>query len=157
MKRLTKILLIASVLLMTQAACILQAYVESRQPSFTVEVTPNQSNGSSGPQMGATAYPSSPEEVVSGFILASQDDPALMVQFLSPARQQTLPDEGPFSILDIDAPIQGYTIKSAAVSPEPPAATVEVIIQAGGRDLTRTFQLTQTNGFWFIESVDITD
>jgi hypothetical protein len=151
-----RLLIGMAVLAITQAACIAQAYSDYRAQQGTlavVSVTDVYEEGGQAPVGEPTAYPTSPEEVVQSFLAASQDDPMGMVQYLSSERQENLPAEGALSMLDMDAPIEGFTIQSAAVNPDPPLAQVNVALQAGGIRYDRQFFLKQQNGFWFIDAI----
>ena len=158
MKRFAWIFVLAT-LALAQSACILQAYSEYQAEQATIRAVPvtvePQWNDPAEPAPGSpSAYPDTPERVVLEFLAASQEDPRLMVQYLSPDRQQGLGPEGPLQLLEINAPIEGFSVDSAAVSPEPPAAIVIVVIQAGGEELRRAFYLLKQNDFWFIDRIE---
>jgi hypothetical protein len=144
-----------ALLVVVQSGCILQAYMASRSTPGQIAITPV-APGEGGSQAGGEVgvYPETPEGVVEAFLEASQHDPMGMVQYLSPAQQQALPPEGPLGLLQIDAPIEGFGIDSAAMNPDPPAAMVVVAIQAGGEQYTRTFYLIRQNNAWFVERID---
>lgn len=158
MKRIAWIIVLVT-LGVAQWACILQAYNEYRAEQATIRAVPvtvePEWNATVEPPPDAPAnYPDTPERVVLEFLAASQEDPRLMVQYLSPERQRGLDAEGPLRLLDINTPIEGFSVDSAAVSPDPPAAIVVVEIQAGGEVLRRAFYLLKLNNFWFIDRIE---
>ncbi|HZW02710.1 MAG TPA: hypothetical protein VFF68_02185 [Anaerolineaceae bacterium] len=158
MKRYAWIIVLIT-LALAQSACILQAYADYQAQQATtravpVTVEPQSSDPANPAPDSPSAYPDTPEGVVVEFLASSQEDPRLMVQYLSPDRQEGLGPEGPLQLLEINAPIEGFSIDSAAVSPEPPAAIVSVVIQAGGEELQRAFYLMKQNDFWFIDRIE---
>jgi hypothetical protein len=45
-------------------------------------------------------------------------------------------------------------VQSAAVNPDPPTASISVMIQAGGKDFPRKFILTRDAVVWGIDSIE---
>ncbi|NLF50013.1 MAG: hypothetical protein GX577_02645 [Leptolinea sp.] len=99
-------------------------------------------------------YPSNPEEVVLAFLAAYQEAPDRMSHFLVSSRRAQQPPGGATSMLQINGDLGGMVVQSAAVSPEPPTASIEVTILAGGKEYQRRFLLTIENSVWGIDAIE---
>jgi len=106
------------------------------------------------PAEGEAAYPRLPEQVVQSFLTASQESPAKMLVFLSQNLKNNLPSSGPLGLLELDGALEGSMIQSASVNQNPPAASLRVMIRAGGKELLMTFSLIQENDRWVIDKVE---
>jgi len=99
-------------------------------------------------------YPTAPEGVVLSFLTSYQEAPDRMSSFLSTARRAQQPPGGATAMLQISGNLEGMVIQSAAVNPDPPTASIVVVIRAGGKDYPRKFVLTRDSTVWGIESID---
>jgi hypothetical protein len=101
-------------------------------------------------------YPTTPEDVVLSFLTSYQEAPDRMSNFLVPSRRAQQPPGGSGAMLQINGSLEGMVVQSAAVNPEPPTASIVVIIRAGGKDYPRTFLLTKNGSNWGIDAIEIT-
>jgi hypothetical protein len=101
-------------------------------------------------------YPTSPEGVVLSFLTSYQESPDRMSNFLTSTRRASQPPGGAGAMLQINGNLEGMVIQSAAVNPEPPSASITVLIRAGGKDYPRTFLLTKTDANWGIDAIEVT-
>lgn len=99
-------------------------------------------------------YPAAPEGVVLGFLTAYQEAPDRMSGFLTSQRRAQQPPGGSTAMLNISGDFQGLVIQSAAVNPDPPTASIIVLIQAGGKDYQRKFVLTKDATVWGIDTIE---
>jgi len=99
------------------------------------------------------AYPDTPEGVVEAFLQLTQEDPRLMIAYLSRRAQDDLPPGGALDLLGLDGPVEGYLVESAAASPDPPAAVVQIAALSGGREYRLSFELVQEGSVWVIDRV----
>jgi len=99
-------------------------------------------------------YPTAPEGVVLSFLTSYQEAPDRMSSFLSTARRAQQPPGGATAMLQISGSLEGMVIQSAAVNPDPPTASIVVVIRAGGKDYPRKFVLTRDSTVWGIESIE---
>lgn len=99
-------------------------------------------------------YPSNPEGVVLGFLTSYQESPDRMSNFLISSRRSQLPPGGATAMLQINGSLEGMVIQSAAVSPEPPTASIIVTIRAGGKDYLKKFLLTRDTTGWGIDAIE---
>jgi len=98
----------------------------------------------------------SPEAAVTAFLVAYQENPDGMADYLTSATKTALADGNAATLLGFgDGALEGFAIQAAAVNPDPPAAMVEVAIRAGGVDALRRFHLTKENDSWVIDSIEI--
>lgn len=104
---------------------------------------------------GSESYPPTPEAVVQAFVTAYQETPETMSRYLSARRLADLPGGGAVGLLNIHGALEGMMVESAAVNPNPPSAFVTVNIRSGGEDVSRLFSLSQENGQWKIDNIDI--
>ncbi len=102
-------------------------------------------------------YPSNPEGVVLSFLTAYQESPDKMSSFLTGARRGQQPPGGAAGMLQINGSLEGMVVQSAAVSPEPPTASIVVIIRAGGKDYPRKFFLTKEASLWGIDAIEVSN
>ncbi len=102
-------------------------------------------------------YPSNPEGVVLSFLTAYQESPDKMSGFLTGARRGQQPPGGAAGMLQIRGSLEGMVVQSAAVSPEPPTASIVVIIRAGGKDYPRKFFLTKEASIWGIDAIEVSN
>lgn len=98
-------------------------------------------------------YPQNPEDVVSAFLAAQQEDPLQMERFLSTTALAQLPQEGAQELLHCPDVVMGYYISSASVSENPPGAIVEAMLTTGQEELGRAFVLLRQNGVWVIDEI----
>lgn len=103
---------------------------------------------------GGAGYPATPEEVVQAFLTAYQESPDIMARYLSQSRLRELPGGGAVGLLGINGELGGMMIDSAAVSLNPPSASIGVTIQSGGANTTRMFTLIQEAGQWKIQTIE---
>ena len=98
----------------------------------------------------------SPEAAVTAYLIAYQENPDKMMDYLSSAAKTGLAGGSASTLLGFgDGILEGFAIQAAAVNPDPPAAMVEVAIRAGGVDGLRRFHLSKENNNWVIEAVEI--
>ncbi len=83
------------------------------------------------PTRPAGQYPADAEGVVIAFLTAYQSDQEGMTQYLSKALQKKVPEGGPGLMLRFRDLLEGYAVKAAAVSQEPPAAVITVAVKSG--------------------------
>lgn len=102
----------------------------------------------------AGTYPSNPEEVVLAFLTAYQESPDRMSNYLVSSRRLQQPPGGATAMLQISGDLGGMVVQSAAVSPEPPTASITVTILAGGTNYQRRFLLTIENSVWGIDAIE---
>jgi hypothetical protein len=105
---------------------------------------------------GTEDYPTTPEGVVLSFLTAYQEAPDRMSNFLTATRRSTQPPGGATAMLQINGGLEGMVIQSAAVNPDPPTASIKVLVRAGGKDYPRTFFLTKDDANWGIDGIEIT-
>ncbi|KPL80059.1 hypothetical protein ADN00_01955 [Ornatilinea apprima] len=110
-------------------------------------------NARYAPAGDGTEYPQEPEEVVSAFLAAQQEDPKQMERYLSTTALAQLPPEGAVEMLHCQDVVMGYLISSASVSQNPPGAIVEVNLTTGQAELGRAFVLLRQNGVWVIDEI----
>lgn len=96
-------------------------------------------------------YPAAPEEVVQAFLLAAQQTPDQMAQYL--ASSVEIPAGGPIKLLNISGSLKSFELLSGSVNPDPPAASIKVQITVGSKTGQRTFILTQTDDKWVITKI----
>jgi hypothetical protein len=101
-------------------------------------------------------YPTAPEGVVLGFLTSYQEAPDRMSSFLTATRRGQQPPGGASAMLQISGSLEGMVIQSAAVSPEPPTASIVVVIRAGGKDYPRKFILSKDGSGWGIDAIEVT-
>jgi hypothetical protein len=99
-------------------------------------------------------YPTTPEGVVLAFLASYQEAPDRMSGFLTAARRAQLPPGGSTAMLQISGNFEGMVVQSAAVNPDPPTASVIVLIQAGGKGYPRKFILSRDVAGWGIDSIE---
>lgn len=99
-------------------------------------------------------YPTAPEGVVLSFLDSYQEAPDRMSAFLSAARRAQQPPGGATAMLQISGDFEGMVVQSAAVNPDPPTASIIVMIQAGGKNYLRKFVLTRDAVVWGIDSIE---
>lgn len=99
-------------------------------------------------------YPTTPEGVVLAFLASYQEAPDRMSGFLTAARRAQQPPGGSTAMLQISGNFEGMVVQSAAVNPDPPTASIIVLIQAGGKDYPRKFVLTRDVAGWGIDSIE---
>ncbi len=99
------------------------------------------------------AYPASPVDVVQAFVEAYPDAIPEMERYLSKAMRAALPRGGPGELLKVQGDVNGFTVLSGSVVPDPPQALVIAAIQAGGARVERTFSLVQEKGLWVINGI----
>lgn len=102
----------------------------------------------------AGEYPSTPEGVILSFLASYQEAPDRMSGFLTSTRRGQQPPGGSTAMLQITGNFEGMVIQSAAVNPEPPSASIVVVIQAGGKNYLRKFILTRDAAGWGIDSIE---
>lgn len=102
-------------------------------------------------------YPANPENVVLSFLTAYQEAPDRMSGFLTATRRAQQPPGGAVGMLQISGNLEGMVVQSAAVSPEPPTASIVVIIRASGKDYLRKFFLTKEASIWGIEAIEVSN
>ncbi len=102
----------------------------------------------------ADEYPTTPEGVILGFLASYQEAPDRMSGFLTSTRRGQQPPGGSTAMLQITGNFEGMVIQSAAVNPEPPSASIIVVIQAGGKNYLRKFILTRDAAGWGIDSIE---
>lgn len=98
-------------------------------------------------------YPPTPEEVVTAFLAAQQEDQQLMKRYLSSTALAQLPPEGAQELLHCPDVVMGFLISSASVMQNPPGAIVEVKLTTGQEELGRAFVLLRQNGVWVIDEI----
>jgi hypothetical protein len=101
-------------------------------------------------------YPTTPEAVVLSFLTSYQEAPDRMSNFLIPSRRAQQPPGGAAAMLQISGNLEGMVVQSAAVNPEPPSASINVVIRAGGKDYVRRFLLTKDTSLWGIDAIETT-
>jgi hypothetical protein len=99
-------------------------------------------------------YPTAPEGVVLAFLASYQEAPDRMSGFLTAARRAQQPPGGSTAMLQISGNFEGMVVQSAAVNPDPPTASIIVMIQAGGKDYLRKFILSRDVAGWGIDSIE---
>lgn len=100
-------------------------------------------------------YPTTPEGVILGFLASYQEAPDRMSSFLTSTRRGQQPPGGSTAMLQISGNFEGMVIQSAAVNPDPPTASIVVVIQAGGKNYPRKFILTRDAAGWGIDSIEV--
>lgn len=100
-------------------------------------------------------YPATPEDVVSAFLRAYQEDANLMFQYLTPALQSQLPAEGITEVLAFDGVLEGFAIQSGSSGATPEMSVVTVNVQINGVGAQRNFYLTLVNQMWQIDAIEI--
>jgi hypothetical protein len=98
-------------------------------------------------------YPTTPEEVVQTFLIAYQERPDDMSNYLTATRRGNLPPGGSVGMLQILGSLEGVLVKSAVVNPDPPIAVIVAIIKSGGIDSQRQFILNRENDRWGIDEI----
>lgn len=101
-------------------------------------------------------YPTTPEAVVLSFLTSYQEAPDRMSNFLIPSRRAQQPPGGAAGMLQINGSLEGMVVQSAAVNPDPPSASIHVVIRAGGKDYVRRFLLTKDASLWGIDAIEAT-
>ena len=99
-------------------------------------------------------YPETPEGVILGFLASYQEAPDRMSSFLTSTRRGKQPPGGSTAMLQITGNFEGMVIQSAAVNPDPPTASIIVVIQAGGKSYPRKFIMTRDAAGWGIDSIE---
>lgn len=105
--------------------------------------------------ISASDYPSTPEGVVQAFLIAYQESPDDMSDYVTGTRRSHLPPGGSVGMLQILGPLEGVLIKSAVVNPDPPFAAILAIVKAGGIESQRQFLLDKENERWGINQIDV--
>lgn len=100
-------------------------------------------------------YPATPEGVILGFLASYQESPDRMSSFLTSTRRAQQPPGGSTAMLQISGNFEGMVIQSAAVNPDPPTASIVVVIQAGGKNYPRKFILTRDIAGWGIDAIEV--
>lgn len=101
-------------------------------------------------------YPAEPEGVVLGFLTSYQEAPDRMSNFLTAGRRAQQPPGGATAMLQISGNLEGMVVQSAAVNPDPPSASIIVVIRAGGKEYLRKFLLTKDTSLWGIDAIEVT-
>lgn len=99
------------------------------------------------------AYPTSPVDVVQAFVEAYPDNIPELERYLSKAMRAAVPRGEPGELLKVQGDINGFTVLSGSVVPDPPQALVVAAMQAGGAQVERTFSLVQEKGLWVINGI----
>lgn len=100
-------------------------------------------------------YPSTPEGVVQSFLIAYQESPDDMSDYVTGSRRSNFPPGGSVGMLQILGPLEGVLIKSAVVNPDPPFAAIVAIVKAGGIESQRQFILNKENDRWGIDLIEV--
>jgi hypothetical protein len=110
--------------------------------------------GGGAPQAGGggDAYPSTPETVVSGFLVSFQENAADWASYLSAGRLMDMPYGGAKELMGIDGRMEGFAIQAASVNP--PAAIIDVGLVVDGTSTERRFSLLLVNNRWMIDKIE---
>ena len=101
-------------------------------------------------------YPEDAEGVVIAFLTAYQSDQEGMDKYLSKAMRKKVPEGGPGMLIQLRDILEGYAVTSAAVNQDPPAAVITVAVKvAGTADSSRKFTLSQEDGKWVINGIEV--
>ena len=108
------------------------------------------------PTRDPAMYPEDAEGVVIAFLTAYQSDQEGMDKYLSKAMRKKVPEGGPGMLLQLRDILEGYAVTSAAVNQDPPAAVIAVAVKvAGTADSSRKFTLSQEDGKWVINGIEV--
>ncbi|MCC6146939.1 MAG: hypothetical protein IT308_05165 [Anaerolineaceae bacterium] len=138
----------------TSAAPELPGSAQPPVQSAGAVAAPDIAGGAPGVGGGGDVYPQSPEMVVNSFLAAYQDNQAEMFPFLSASRLLAMPEGGMQAMLGITGNLEGFAIQSAAVSTQPPAASLDVGMVVDGTEILRRFQLIFEEDRWVIDAVE---
>lgn len=119
----------------------------------TASPIPSQAAAEPSVAMTMTVYPPDPEGVVSAFLAAYQGQRQDMPSYLSSGRMANLPEGGAVALLGVTGQLDGFAIQSAAVSPDPPTAIVEVGMVVDGGQILRQFYLVFDYSRWAIDDI----
>ncbi len=119
----------------------------------------NQQSAGAAPSEKATpwqsgkAYPTSPEGVVQAFLVAYQEEPQMMLQYLDQSVFGGWTPESIVENLQFNGMMDSFAIRNATVNNDPAEAVVVVDILIGGELLQRSFLLTPHDLYWTIYSI----
>ena len=122
-------------------------------------ILPDQPKSEAVPSIKATpwesgkGYPTSPEGVVQAFLVAYQEEPQMMLQYLDQGVFGGWTPESIVENLQFNGMIDSFAIRNATVNNDPAEAVVIVDILIGGEVLQRSFLLTPHDLYWTIYSI----
>jgi hypothetical protein len=143
MQSLFRVLVVIGVVL-SEAACSLLPDQKA------VEVAPSEK---ATPWQSGKGYPTSPEGVVQAFLVAYQEDPQMMLQYLDQSVFGGWTPEAIVENLQFNGMIDSFAIRNATVNNDPAEAIVIVDILFSGEVLQRSFLLTPNGLYWSIYSI----
>jgi hypothetical protein len=132
------------VFVVTAAACSLFPGQQSAGVVPSEKATPWQSG---------IGYPTSPEGVVQAFLVAYQEEPDMMLQYLDQSVFGGWTPESIVENLQFNGMIDSFAIRNATVNNDPAEAVVVVDILISGELLQRSFLLTPHDLYWTIYSI----
>lgn len=98
-------------------------------------------------------YPTKPEGVLRLYLGGYEEAPDRMVNYMSASLRQQTNSGGPAAALLVSGPVDGFTIQSATVNPDPATAEVRVDLSVGNQTLPRMFYFIKENGNWVISQI----
>lgn len=104
---------------------------------------------------GGDVYPQQPEEVVYAFLSAYAGQPADMENYLAADIRSSSSSDQFASNQGLKGELTGFAIQAAAMSNDPPAAEVLVMVALNGQQMQKRFNLAQENGRWVITSITL--
>jgi hypothetical protein len=132
------------VFMVITASCSLFPVEQTAGEVTSVKATPWQSG---------KGYPTSPEGVVQAFLVAYQEEPEMMLQYLDQSVFGGWTPESIVENLHFNGMIDSFAIRNATVNNDPAEAVVVVDILISGELLQRSFLLTPHDLYWTIYSI----